>query len=146
MGTPLSRHLRIEPLSSYFKTPDSSEQKAGIPLSNGRAVSRYFVFGRLFSPTRHPPISKAYSFLVPCLSRSAVNSSLGWSDSLNRGTYESGVGVHGPRRIRVGIPRKALIQNALPCFAPRRRTTRPPTIIKSLRVSGSESPRNGAQP
>lgn len=49
-------------------------------------------------------------------------------------------------QVAVTVPRSVLIQNELPCFAPRSRTTPPPTILESLRVSGSESPRNGAQP
>lgn len=31
----------------------------------------------IYSPTKHPPISKLYSSLVPCLTNSAVNLSLG---------------------------------------------------------------------
>ena len=56
MGTTLSRHFWMDPLSSYFTMPDWSEQYAGISLSNGRAVSWYLAFRRLAS---HPAISKA---------------------------------------------------------------------------------------
>jgi transposase len=38
-GTPLSRHFSMEPLSSDLTTPVWSEQNAGIPVINGRAVS-----------------------------------------------------------------------------------------------------------
>ena len=37
-GSPLAIHLSTDPLSSDLSTPDESEQKAGCPECNGRAV------------------------------------------------------------------------------------------------------------
>ena len=57
-GTPLARHLSTDPVSSDLTMPDGSEQKAGNPDCNGRAVMWYIEFGFLESGAWHPATPK----------------------------------------------------------------------------------------
>ncbi len=58
-GVPRDRHLSTDPAGSDLTMPDGSEQKAGCPERNGRAVIWNVVFGFPETGTRHPAISNA---------------------------------------------------------------------------------------
>jgi hypothetical protein len=58
-GTPVARHLSTDPASSDLTTPDESEQNAGNPERNGRAVTWYTEFGFSKSVAWHPTIANA---------------------------------------------------------------------------------------
>jgi hypothetical protein len=55
-GTPVAKHFSTDPVSSDLKTPDGSEQNAGNPECNGRAVKWYIEFGFCRSDAWHPMI------------------------------------------------------------------------------------------
>ena len=76
-GTPVAKHLSTDPVSSDLKTPDWSEQNAGNPERNGRAVTWYVEFGFWVPGAWQPTIPNAYPLSIPSLVSLATSSSWG---------------------------------------------------------------------